>query len=48
MLATIHCCQLAIQTAENKEMSLLFAIYWHFIGQPYDLLARYEYYERKR
>jgi hypothetical protein len=47
MLAAIHCCQLAIPTAEDTEMSLLFAIYWHFIRQPYDQLAMCEYYKRE-
>lgn len=48
MLAAIHCCQLAIQTVEDTEMSLLFAIYWHFIRQLYDLLAMCEYYKTER
>ena len=48
MLAAIHCCQLAIQTAEDTEMSLLFAIHWQFIRQPYDQLAMRESYKTER
>jgi len=48
MLAAIQCCQLAIQIVEDTEMSLLFAICWHFIRQPYDLLATCEYYKTER
>jgi hypothetical protein len=48
MLAAIHCCQLAIQTVEDTEMSLMFAIYWHFIRQLYDLLAMCEYYKTEK